>query len=53
MSDYDRIAAAIAFIATRAHRQPTLGEIAAHVHLSPYHFQRLFRRWAGVTPKRF
>lgn len=52
-SDYDRIARAIAFIAHRVGEQPTLGEIAAHVHLSPYHFQRLFSRWAGVSPKRF
>lgn len=53
MSDYDRIAKAIEFIAGRADRQPTLDEIAAHVHLSPFHFQRLFCRWAGVTPKRY
>lgn len=53
MSDYDRIAKAIAFIAGRADRQPSLDEIAAHVHLSPFHFQRLFCRWAGVTPKRY
>ena len=53
MPDYDRIARAIAFITTRANAQPSLTEIAAHVHLSPYHFQRLFSRWAGVTPKRF
>ena len=53
MSDYDRIAAAIAFITARADRQPGLDEIAAHVHLSPYHFQRMFCRWAGVTPKRY
>ena len=53
MSDYDRIAEAITFITGRVDSQPTLNEIAAHVHLSPYHFQRLFSRWAGVTPKRF
>ncbi len=53
MSDYDRIAKAIEFIAAQARRQPTLEEIAAHIHLSPYHFQRLFSRWAGITPKRF
>jgi len=53
MSDYERIAQAISFITSRVDRQPTLNEIAAHVHLSPYHFQRLFGRWAGVTPKRF
>ena len=53
MSDYDRIADAIEFIASRARCQPALEEIAAHVHLSPFHFQRLFRRWAGISPKRF
>lgn len=52
-SDYRRIAEAIEFIADRTGSQPTLGEIAMHVHLSPYHFQRLFCRWTGVTPKRF
>jgi AraC family transcriptional regulator of adaptative response/methylated-DNA-[protein]-cysteine methyltransferase len=53
ISDYERIARAISFITDRVNHQPTLDEIAAHVHLSPYHFQRLFCRWAGVTPKRF
>jgi len=53
MSDYDRIAEAISFISTRLDNQPTLNEVAAHIHLSPFHFQRLFCRWAGVTPKRF
>ncbi|MFQ2019014.1 bifunctional transcriptional activator/DNA repair enzyme AdaA [Aeromonas veronii] len=53
MSDYTRIADAIRFIASQVERQPTLDEIAAHVHLSPFHFQRLFSRWAGVTPKRY
>lgn len=53
MSDYDRVARAIDFIARRAGEQPSLSEVAAHVHLSPFHFQRLFARWAGVTPKRF
>jgi AraC family transcriptional regulator of adaptative response/methylated-DNA-[protein]-cysteine methyltransferase len=53
MSDYDRIARAITYISARVNDQPSLDEIAAHVHLSPFHFQRLFSRWAGVTPKRF
>ena len=53
MSDYARIADAIRFIASQVERQPTLDKIAAHVHLSPFHFQRLFSRWAGVTPKRY
>ncbi len=53
MSDYERIAEAIAYIADRVTDQPSLEEIAAHIHLSPFHFQRLFCRWAGTTPKRF
>jgi len=53
MSDYERIAEAISFITNRVNNQPTLNEIAAHMHMSPFHFQRLFCRWAGVTPKRF
>jgi AraC family transcriptional regulator of adaptative response/methylated-DNA-[protein]-cysteine methyltransferase len=51
--DYQRIAQAIAYIETHAERQPTLEEIAASVGLSEYHFQRLFSRWAGISPKRF
>ena len=51
--DYDRIAEAISFITSQVDGQPTLQEIAGHLNLSPYHFQRLFCRWAGVTPKRF
>lgn len=53
VSDYARITKAIEFIAARAEEQPTLEEIAAHVCLSPFHFQRLFTRWSGVSPKRF
>jgi AraC family transcriptional regulator of adaptative response/methylated-DNA-[protein]-cysteine methyltransferase len=52
MSDYDRIAKAISFVSDHVSDQPSLEEMAAHVHLSPFHFQRLFRRWAGTTPKR-
>ncbi len=52
-SDYERIAKAIVFITGRIERQPSLADIAAHIHLSPFHFQRLFCRWAGITPKRF
>lgn len=53
MTDYETIAQAITFISRRAATQPTLADIAAHLHLSPFHFHRLFSRWAGVTPKRF
>jgi AraC family transcriptional regulator of adaptative response/methylated-DNA-[protein]-cysteine methyltransferase len=51
--DYQRIAQAIQFIEANVHHQPSLEEIAASVHLSEYHFQRLFTRWAGISPKRF
>src|SRR5690606_40761959 len=53
MSDYDRIASAMTYLVNRASDQPNLEEVAAHVHLSPFHFQRLFCQWAGTTPKRF
>ena len=50
---YEKIAKAIAFIREHRLEQPDLAEIAAHVHLSKHHFQRLFTQWAGVSPKRF
>ena len=53
MSDYDRIAKAITYIQQNTGNQPTLEEIARAAGLSPYHFQRLFQKWAGTTPKRF
>lgn len=53
MSDYDRIAKAMLYIADHWSEKPSLATIASQVHLSPYHFQRLFCRWAGITPKRF
>ena len=52
-SDYQRIEQAILFLERNLHRQPRLEEVARSVHLSEYHFQRLFRRWAGISPKRF
>jgi AraC family transcriptional regulator of adaptative response/methylated-DNA-[protein]-cysteine methyltransferase len=51
--DYRRIEQAIRYIETNAQAQPELGEIAANLNLSEYHFQRLFTRWAGISPKRF
>lgn len=51
--DYNRIAAAIAFIRQHHREQPDLATIAQQVHLSEHHFQRLFTRWAGISPKRF
>lgn len=52
-SDYARIERAIRFIDAHATQQPTLEEVAASTGLSPFHFQRLFTRWAGISPKRF
>jgi len=51
--DYKRIAEAIEFLRLNYKRQPTLEEAAEHVNLSPFHFQRMFKDWAGVTPKQF
>jgi len=51
--DYHRIAQAIDYLKLNYKRQPTLDEAAEHVHLSPFHFQRMFKDWAGVTPKAF
>lgn len=51
--NYKRIAEAIAFIKLNVKNQPGLDEIAHNVHLSPYHFQRLFSEWAGTSPKKF
>lgn len=51
--DYDRIQRAIEFLDRVHPRQPSLKELANHAGLSEFHFQRLFTRWAGVSPKRF
>lgn len=53
LSDYARIARAIEYLEAHAQEQPSLDEVAASAGLSPSHFQRLFTRWAGVSPKRF
>ena len=50
---YYRIERAIRYLQERAEQQPDLEELADHVGLSKFHFQRLFRRWAGVSPKQF
>lgn len=51
--DYSRVEKAIEFISANASQQPSLDDIASHLHLSPFHFQRLFSQWAGITPKQF
>lgn len=52
-TDYQRVAEAIHYLAENYREQPDLDQLAAHLHLSPHHLQRLFTRWAGISPKRF
>jgi len=51
--DYQRIAEAIVYLREHAQEQPSLDKLAEQIGLSPFHFQRLFHRFAGVSPKRF
>lgn len=51
--DYALVADAIRYIESHRREQPELAQIAGHIGLSEFHFQRLFSRWAGVSPKRF
>jgi AraC family transcriptional regulator of adaptative response/methylated-DNA-[protein]-cysteine methyltransferase len=53
MTDYERIKKAIEFIRFNFQQQPDLDAVAKEVYLSPFHFQRLFKDWAGVSPKKF
>lgn len=52
-ADYERMAAALDWLAQRWRARPALEEAAAATGLSPAHFQRVFTRWAGVSPKTF
>lgn len=51
--DYAVVARAVAYLSQNAREQPSLDDVAAQVGLSPFHFQRLFTRWAGISPKAF
>ncbi len=51
--DYNRIEQAIYYLEQHAQAQPELKDVASHIGLSEYHFQRLFTRWVGISPKRF
>lgn len=53
MTDYERIEKAIVYLKAHFREQPDLDEVARQVYLSPFHFQRLFKDWAGVSPKKF
>ncbi|MCF8278618.1 MAG: methylated-DNA--[protein]-cysteine S-methyltransferase [Flavobacteriales bacterium] len=51
--DFARIEKAINYLHSNFKQQPSLEEVAEHVHLSPFHFQRMFSEWAGTSPKKF
>lgn len=51
--NYYRIAEAIDYIRSNFRSQPDLNDVAKKIHLSPFHFQRLFTEWAGTSPKKF
>src|SRR5271170_171623 len=51
--NYQRIEQAIRYMEENFQLQPELDEVAEKVHLSPFHFQRIFTEWAGISPKRF
>jgi AraC family transcriptional regulator, regulatory protein of adaptative response / methylated-DNA-[protein]-cysteine methyltransferase len=52
-TNFNRIAEAIDYLKNNFAKQPSLDELAAHVHVSPFHFQKMFTDWAGVSPKKF
>ena len=51
--NYQRIERAIGFLENNFRHQPDLDVVAEKVHLSPFHFQRIFTEWAGISPKKF
>lgn len=51
--NFERITQAIGYLKDNFKEQPNLDELAEKVHLSPFHFQKLFTDWAGVSPKKF
>ena len=53
MTDYERIEKAIIYLKDNFKAQPRLEEVARQVYVSPFHFQRMFSEWAGVSPKKF
>ncbi|MDA1017294.1 MAG: methylated-DNA--[protein]-cysteine S-methyltransferase [Planctomycetota bacterium] len=53
MNDYQKIAAVIQYLDEHHIEQPDLATLADYSGLSPFHFHRLFTRWAGITPKNF
>ncbi|MBE0661362.1 MAG: methylated-DNA--[protein]-cysteine S-methyltransferase [Bacteroidales bacterium] len=50
---YNKMAEAITYLDENFREQPSLDAIAEHIHLSPFHFQRLFKEWVGISPKKY
>ncbi|HED09336.1 MAG TPA: AraC family transcriptional regulator, partial [Caldithrix abyssi] len=53
MESYPLIEEALIYIERHQLHQPSLEEIAAHLGISPFHLQRTFKEWVGISPKRF
>ena len=51
--NYSRVASAIEYIRGNFKKRPNLEDVANHVNMSPFHFQRMFTDWAGTSPKKF
>ena len=51
--NYTRIEKAIQYLVENFKQQPTLDELAQYIGVSPFHFQRIFTEWAGISPKKF
>src|SRR5258708_2667759 len=51
--NYYRIEKAISYLSDHFREHPDLDEIAEKINLSPFHFQKIFLDWVGITPKKF
>ena len=52
-TDYTMVRDTLEFISDNWREQPSLDDISAQAGLSPGHLQRVFKRWAGISPKEF
>jgi AraC family transcriptional regulator, regulatory protein of adaptative response / methylated-DNA-[protein]-cysteine methyltransferase len=52
-ADYALVAQAIQYLGQNFQEQPSLDDLSEMLHISPFHLQRVFSRWAGISPKRF
>jgi len=52
-NDYRRVSELITYLNDHSTEQPSLAELSGQVGLSEFHLQRMFRRWAGISPKQF